>query len=409
MPPSSDDESEFEEIEEFASESEMNLALAQARALDGDVLSLIFRHLPCTYTLFRCMAVSRRWRESLRRGSSRPAADVWRNAWLSVPVLDAAGRLHLSCEEVLRRAPAGERILIRAGTVLRGQVHCPSHLHVAVEPNGPPVTIHGQLLLEGTAHPPRGSLLECSPDRGEVGLVEGPLLLSHFDQEACLVLGGSWRLSNCTVASSRRGRASAAFVVRNGSALALAGCTVNDATRAVCLERWPCQLHASECAFTNLREAIYTRGGGIVEVARSSFEETEIGLKLDDDTRGGSRHNTFGEGTSCFGRWARPRGFLCVGNTYAAGSEEAAANEHSGEGGSGGGGGGGDAGSASADGTGGPISAVGLARAGGGAPPPPGASAATPLKLCVAGPTTAWVQCDLCNKWRRMLEEQAAT
>jgi hypothetical protein len=105
---------------------------------------------------------------------------------------------------VLGRAPPGEQVLLRRGTVLRGEIQLSTPLHLRAEDG---VTLSGTLHLLGGA-PVRQSiyLLErpaavavaggASKDAAAeaVGMVEG-LSLSHFNESAVLVRGGSWQLA----------------------------------------------------------------------------------------------------------------------------------------------------------------------------------------------------------------------
>ena len=344
----------------------------------SDVTLAIFGAIQDTYYLYSAARTCKAWKAVLR---DHP--EIWRTTYFHVPRKDATGRICLTVEHSLRHAPAGERIKIVDGTCLRGQLYVPVHLHVKAEGK---VRLEGTLQLDGTAHPPRGKLVDCSSARGECGVIEG-LQITHFMEEACVVQGGSWRLDSCTVSSSRAsGRASTALRVRNGAALALRGCGIMDATNAVCLERWPCQVHGVESVFTGTTAAIFTRGGGTVDLRQCRFEDTEVALKLDVAVRGIVMGCTFDEGiTSIFGPWERPRAFRCVDNALANGAALADEGEVD------------DAGCAN-------VGQTGLAGArGGGA----SSSTATWPQLpaghalpTVASPSTVWVQCDSCNKWR---------
>ena len=122
----------------------------------------------------------------------------------------------------LRRAPPGERIRLRAGTTLSGEVVCAQP--VVLEAEGE-CTLRGKLTLQaGTLN--RSSL---------IGTVRG-LKIAHFMEEAIQVNGGSWALTDCTVVSSRGGRggakpqrASTAISLRHGASLQLSGCEVRHA------------------------------------------------------------------------------------------------------------------------------------------------------------------------------------
>lgn len=349
--------------------------------LTDDARLSIFGTLESTRTLNRAAATCRAWRVLLRRGEHLPAAHIWRNSWLTVPLRsEETGKVVLTVQHALSYAPPGERIMLAEDTKLRGELHCSRHLHLKAAAG---VRLKGTLMLDGTAHPPRGSLLDCSPARGEIGVIEG-LSFEHFDEESVILQGGSWRLDKCSIGSSRRGRASTALLVRNGAALGLLDCSVSDATHAVCLERWPCQVRAAGCTFANIQAAIYTRGGGLVDASGCTFGQgTDIAFKIDENVRGSAVRNHLGEGTSMFGQWARPPAFRCAHTTE---GPERAAMESEGEG--------------SEDNEGGASSPLAGARGGASSqwPQPPAGLPA------ISGPAHTWVQCDACNKWRKLPE-----
>ena len=87
----------------------------------------IFGHIGCTFTLQRVAASCRTFRHLLRRGTAA-AAPIWAAAWLTVPVMEETeeGGSHqlVTAAGALRRAPPGERIRLRAGTTLSGEVVC---------------------------------------------------------------------------------------------------------------------------------------------------------------------------------------------------------------------------------------------------------------------------------------------
>ena len=93
----------------------------------GDMLLEIFGHIGCTFTLQRVAASCRTFRHLLRRGTAA-AAPIWAAAWLTVPVMEETeeGGSHqlVTAAGALRRAPPGERIRLRAGTTLSGEVVC---------------------------------------------------------------------------------------------------------------------------------------------------------------------------------------------------------------------------------------------------------------------------------------------
>lgn len=290
-----------------------------------DIRQLIFSYITCIRVLHRARSTCRDWCEHL---SSGIAGDIWQNAWLTVPIQNPeTGEVLLSVEHALARAPAGERICIAEGTRLRGQVLIGRPVHVRCEAN---VVLTGRIVLGDERsfmfmphYSKVASLVvgdaSSSAAAESVGVIDG-LACMHFESESFAVDGGAWRLANCKIDSLRRQRAGTAVIVRNGGALGLIDCTINDAKHGVCLERANCAVHARGCKFENVKEgAVVTRGGGSVTVARSTFEgEGVTGLKLDALVRGHARQNTFGPGAQVFGRWAKPDGFrVFVGNTFA--------------------------------------------------------------------------------------------
>ena len=297
---------------------------------------LVFRH-----SHRRAQSTCKFWAELLRRsGESNPAAAaIWDAAWLTVPVRNDHGTIILTAEHALRRAPAGERIMLAAGTVLHGQIMVAQHLHVRCEEG---VKAQGTLILHGgeltnTTLP--GQILRAQTKesqtsqqtrRGEtVGGVLENLTFSHYNDEAIIInSGGTWTLEHVTVLSSRRGKRSVtAMRVREGGSLRLVQCTVGDASSAVLLERAPCSLRASDCTFYNIKEAINTRGGGRVEIEASSFEQTDVALNVDDLTTGAVTRCHFGEASSVFGNWLRPKAFRLRDNLYTTAEAQEEAEE----------------------------------------------------------------------------------
>ena len=83
-----------------------------------DCILEIFGKLKCSLSLRRAQATCHAWREQLDR-SNPVCAALWKAAWLTVPVRnEKTGKILLTAEHALRRAPAGERIMLAAGTAL---------------------------------------------------------------------------------------------------------------------------------------------------------------------------------------------------------------------------------------------------------------------------------------------------
>lgn len=305
------------------------LGAARDEVLQTDDLILsVLSNIDCTLSLRRARSTCRLWCELLSRGDSKP---IWRRAWLTVPVRNDKGTISLTVEHALRRAPAGERIRIAAGTQLRGQLIIAHAVHVYAEVG---VHLAGQLVLGDASGSMCGlprSLVAIvgnplKPASEELGLVEG-LRASHYNDEAVVVDGGAWRLTSCSIISSRKVRACTAVRVRTGGALGLVGCTVSDAAKAVTLDDQMCALQVADCSFANLKEGLHTCGGGTVDVVRSHFDQVDVALKIDSLVRGRAQDNAFGEATSVFGRWARPRHFQLLANVYSSSEQQAEAAE----------------------------------------------------------------------------------
>ena len=127
-------------------------------------------------------------------------------------------------------------MLLRAGTLLRGEIFISRAIHLRVEAGA---TLPVKLRLQG-AGPVRGpghSLQDSAflwehhpsaytaanrfaPTKSQkVGLIEG-LTLSHFSENAIVVQGGNWKLVDCDISASRRtSRACTAITVKDGCAL----------------------------------------------------------------------------------------------------------------------------------------------------------------------------------------------
>ena len=88
-------------------------------------------------------------------------AAIWAHAWLHLDETTAAA--------VLCRVPAGERVMLRAGTALRGVIHVAQPIHLKAEEG---------VTLRGTLH-----LQTQSETRHIQGVVEG-LTCYHYMDEA---------------------------------------------------------------------------------------------------------------------------------------------------------------------------------------------------------------------------------
>lgn len=326
-----------------------------------DCLHEIFASLTCSLSLRRAQATCRAWRDQLDR-KNPASATTWKSAWLTVPVRDVTnGRILLTAEHALRRAPAGENIMLAAGTDLMGDVMIAQHLHVRCEEG---VHVHGRLVLHGgslttttlpgqilraqthsaprrkhaaspyidtdialrmmsrsrredVAAPSSAVVSTSAAAAADGGIIEN-LKCLHYNDEAVVVNSGLWQLQNCSVHTSKKGkRACTAVHVREGATLKLDGCDVSDCSSGISLERPTCKLVVSKTSFLNLSQAILTLGGGHVEVSGCSFARVDIALKIDDRVSGFAQENVFGEGSSVFGRWARAPTFkLRDNNTY---------------------------------------------------------------------------------------------
>lgn len=267
--------------------------------LSDDLLLEVFRHVTCSRSLRRAARVCRSWRSATTR-----AATLFEHAWLAVDALTIV--------DAVMRAPMNERILIRSGTVLHGEMILPRPLHVKAEAG---VVLRGQLLLRNNV------------EASQSGIVEG-LDIAHFMESAVVVEGSPawprsqhqplWELRACTISSSNRRRVRSSTAVRIAATghLGLVNVTIDSAVHAVCLEGVPSQLNASGCTFSNTKEAIVTMGGGRVYVEASTFSGNSVAFKLDELVTGRAKANALEDG-SMFGRWARPAGFRCHSNAYA--------------------------------------------------------------------------------------------
>ena len=127
-------------------------------------------------------------------------------------------------------------MLLRAGTMLRGEIFISRAIHLRVEAG---VTLPVKLRLQGGTSAVRGAgsslqdsvylwehhplasssanRLAASSSQG-VGVIEG-LALSHFSENAVVVQGGNWKLVDCHISASRRtSRACTAITVKDGCA-----------------------------------------------------------------------------------------------------------------------------------------------------------------------------------------------
>ena len=299
--------------------------------LGDDAVIQTFCHLACRLSLRRCRSVCCLWRRLL----SEQTSVIWDHAWLNTTASNAIG--------ILERAPAGEKISIENGTVLRGQVVLKRPIHLRA--NG--VQMHGKLYLQTGG---RGESADTAGNHR--GVVEG-LNISHYMDEAILVTGGGWpwtgqgwELRACSITSSRAGRSSTAIILRDSGSLSLVDCSVRNTVHAVCLSGGAiigtaCSLTVSGSTISDTKSAIITRGGGYVHVENSTFHSNEAALLLDHRVTGVARLNSV-DG-SMFGNWAvrhtlvthgkhrtltlllllrlshatqRPSGFRCVTNVY---------------------------------------------------------------------------------------------
>ena len=158
----------------------------------GEIVLLVLAQLECSLTLLRAMRVCRLWHRVLRRGPGLPAAPIWAHAWLTVPLLGPQGEPVLDADAVLRRAPSGERVRVRSGTLLSGELVRSRPLHLRAEAG---VTLCGRLVLRDDSSPGRLGLREPP------GLIEG-IECTHSTEEAVVVSGGSWHFERCTFGSS---------------------------------------------------------------------------------------------------------------------------------------------------------------------------------------------------------------
>ena len=285
-----------------------------------DLRQEIFSQFRCTLTLRRARAVCREWCVHLASGK---AQSIWRGAWLKVPVRSETGAVLLTAEHALGHAPAGEQILIAQGTRLYGDLRIPHPVHITCQEG---VQLYGRLVL-GAAHSRRLREDELdalvSDDAAHafeiyetLGVIQN-LECIHYDVEAVSVIGGAWRLAQCTVGSAKRTRASTAMVIRAKCALGLVECTISNAKHGVCLERANCSLKMVDCVFTNVKDgAVLTCGGGEVVSQGCAFQRMETALTVDRNVRGHITDSVFGSDVSVFGRWARPQGFRVYKNTY---------------------------------------------------------------------------------------------
>ena len=113
---------------------------AELRALivavmdDGDLMMEIFSQLSCSLTLHRASSTCRMWRSLLHRESSTAASAIWAGAWLTVPRTDPeTGTVELTVADALRWAPAGERVHVRAGTLIDCELRCEQPIHLRVD------------------------------------------------------------------------------------------------------------------------------------------------------------------------------------------------------------------------------------------------------------------------------------
>ena len=258
----------------------------------------------------RAAAVAKDW-----RAATADAITLFRHVWLETSASNLV--------DVLKHAPAGERILLRAGGNLHGTLVCARGVHLRAEAGC--TLSNGQLLLQ---------------DSGNGGIIEG-LAITHF-MEPAVVLSGCghetraprWELRQCVIKSSRRSstaKSSTAIQIMSsrspgqdaGGHLSLVGCSIDSAVSAVKLERTPCSLSCTDCDFSNIKEAIATMGGGRVCVVDSTFQgSVGSAFLLDELVTGHAKHNSI-LGPSMFGKYERPAGFRCHSNIYSSSDADA--------------------------------------------------------------------------------------
>ncbi len=117
---------------------ELSLAQAEGFFENEDLVLEIFSYITCSLTLRRAGRACKLFHRLLSRAPQSPSAHIWQRAWLDVTEVCAAA--------LLRHAPAGERVRIRRGSALHGELVIGQPLHVVAEPG---VTLHGKLHLLG--------------------------------------------------------------------------------------------------------------------------------------------------------------------------------------------------------------------------------------------------------------------